>query len=82
MTAEWIAKRRKEQAEAYDCAEAYSALPKALDALDAVLAVIRKDEGIVVHNDTVPISRLGELVARPSPREYRSAIEAALRGEL
>ena len=61
--------------------DARTSLPAALDALEAVLAVIERDAGIVTHNDSVPISRISELVARPSPREYRRAIESALRGE-
>ena len=50
--ADWIAERRKEHALAWDRSDmvaAYDALPKALDALEAVLArhrLNREDEGV------------------------------------
>ena len=50
--ADWIAKRRQEHAQSWDRSDmvaAYDALPKALDALEAVLALHRlnrEDDGV------------------------------------
>ena len=83
--AEWIAERRKEQAEAYDCAEAYSALPKALDALEAVLKEAWRIESAHHFHGTTCICGYASHRARSRTehltRPLIEAIEAALRGE-